>query len=188
MTSLPSSPRGKKIARHREVRRHALLERLSSSHCYRALAASFIQRCWLERIERMRHSSPVLAEARRNYEDFHELRRGSASIAQVRQSSAGVDGWAASAPETDEAKEKILLGRCSSLQDHPSGGMQKSSAALDAPSEIEGRPRIDKPDVQADVDALRQEVRTNNAQMQRTLELILKELRARPSDVREVIV
>ena len=50
----------------------------------------------------------VQEDALRNYELFHQLKRGSATHAQVAASSAGIDGWAMSPP--DEGEEGAAEG------------------------------------------------------------------------------
>ena len=53
-------------------------------------------------------SGAVQEDALRNYELFHQLKRGSATHAQEAASSAGIDGWAMSPP--DEGEEGAAEG------------------------------------------------------------------------------
>jgi len=44
-------------------------------------------------------------EAIRNYEEFHQLKKGSATLEQVEMSSLGIDGWASAVATLQEESE-----------------------------------------------------------------------------------
>ena len=78
--------------------------------------------------------------ALRGYEQFHQLKRGSATIAQVASSSLGLDGWASSTQQPSGSVEGTSEGAGSSSSE-PTVGQENVEVSAEAASNK--RPRGD---------------------------------------------